>query len=349
MLNNVFAIATSLRQHLPFSVDPDLDIAPYYHNHVAAITGAGSGMGRELAVHLAKMGCHVALSDINAEQLIQTKEMLVNYDIKATTTVLDVSDNKAVEAWADNVMAEHGKVNFIFNNAGVALYSTVEGSSISELEWVMDINFWGVVYGTKAFLPLIKNSVKQSEIDISANKSNSNDKNKKSRQFKEHGHIVNISSLFGLTAQPSQSAYNASKFAVRGFTESLRQELDIQHCGVSATCIHPGGIKTNIANSARGNDSVKDIGMRGGRKSISSFNKFLKFDASEAAWIILHAAATNQPRCLIGSDAKMIDAVQRVFPSRYSKVLNDMNKLSRNLKGKKHSKNAANKAIVRSK
>ena len=329
MLKNVFSIATSLRQHLPFSVDPDLDIAPYYHNHVAAITGAGSGMGRELAIHLAKMGCHVALSDINAEQLIQTKEMLVNYDIKTTTTVLDVSDNKAVEAWADNVMAAHGKVNFIFNNAGVALYSTVEGSSISELEWVMNINFWGVVYGTKAFLPLIKNSVKESAVTD----------NSKSPQFKEHGHIVNISSLFGLTAQPSQSAYNASKFAVRGFTESLRQELDIQHCGVSATCIHPGGIKTNIANSARGNDSVKDIGMRGGSKAISSFNKFLKFDASDAAWVILHAAATNQSRCLIGNDAKMIDAVQRVFPSRYSKVLNDMNKLSRKLKGKNHSKN----------
>ena len=234
-------------------------------------------------------------------------------------------------------MAEHGKVNFIFNNAGVALYSTVEGSSISELEWVMDINFWGVVYGTKAFLPLIKNSVKESEVAA---------KNSKTRQFKEHGHIVNISSLFGLTAQPSQSAYNASKFAVRGFTESLRQELDIQHCGVSATCIHPGGIKTNIANSARGNDSIKDIGMRGDLKSISSFNKFLKFDASDAAWVILHAAATNQPRCLIGSDAKMIDAVQRVFPSRYSKVLNDMNKLSRKLKGKKHSKNAVDKAAI---
>ena len=337
MLNNVSAIATSLRQQLPFSTNTDNDIAPYYHNHVAAITGAGSGMGRELAIHLAKMGCHVALSDINAEQLIQTKELLVGYDIKVTTTVLDVSDNKAMQAWADNAMAEHGKVNFIFNNAGVALYSTVEGSSISELEWVMDINFWGVVYGTKAFLPLIKNSVKESEVAA---------KNSKTRQFKEHGHIVNISSLFGLTAQPSQSAYNASKFAVRGFTESLRQELDIQHCGVSATCIHPGGIKTNIANSARGNDSIKDIGMRGGRKSISSFNKFLKFDASEAAWVILHAAATNQPRCLIGSDAKMIDAVQRVFPSRYSKVLNDMNKLSRKLKCKKHSKNAVDKAAI---
>ena len=336
--SNVSTIANSLRQYLPFPSQQDHDITPYYANHVAAITGAGSGMGRELALHLAKMGCHLALSDINPEQLAQTKELLVGYDVKVTTTVLDVSDNKAVEAWADNVMAEHSKVNFIFNNAGVALYSTVEGSSIGELEWVMDINFWGVVYGTKAFLPLIKNSVKESEIDTGK-------KDSKPRQFNEHGHIINISSLFGLTAQPSQSAYNASKFAVRGFTESLRQELDIQRCGVSATCVHPGGIKTNIANSARGNDSISDLGMRSGSKAIRSFNKFLKFDASKAAWIILYAAATNQPRCLIGNDAKMMDAVQRVFPSRYGQVLNNINKLSRKLKGKKRAKSANRKAV----
>jgi len=323
MLNHVTAMATSLRQHLPFSSNhtslDDSDVASYYRNHVAAITGAGSGMGRELAIHLAKMGCHVALSDINPEQLAATKQLLTNYDVNVTMTVLDVSDNTAVEAWADSVMAEHGKVNFIFNNAGVALYSTVEGSSISELEWVMNINFWGVVYGTKAFLPLIKNSVKQS-------------------QFGEHGHIINISSLFGLTAQPSQSAYNSSKFAVRGFTESLRQELNIQNCGVSATCIHPGGIKTNIANSARGNESIHDIGMSTGPKAIRSFNKFLKFDANEAAWIILQAAATNQQRCLIGNDAKMVDAIQRVFPSHYSQVLNDFHQLSRKLKPRRHKK-----------
>ncbi len=333
MLNNVTAVASSLRQQLPFSSHQDQDIDSYYRDHVAAITGAGSGMGRELALHLAQMGCHLALSDINAEQLAQTKDLLVGYDIKVTTTMLDVSDNKAVEAWADEVMSDHGKVNFIFNNAGVALYSTVEGSSISELEWVMDINFWGVVYGTKAFLPLIKNSVKASAIDSS---SKANNQNKSSRQFKEHGHIINISSLFGLTAQPSQSAYNASKFAVRGFTESLRQELDIQQSGVSATCIHPGGIKTNIANSARGNDSIIDIGLS--NDAIKKFNKFLKFDASQAAWIILQAAATNQPRCLIGNDAKVIDALQRVFPARYSQVLNDVNKLSRRLKGKRPAK-----------
>ena len=323
MLNHVTAMATSLRQHLPFSSNhtslDDSDVASYYRNHVAAVTGAGSGMGRELAIHLAKMGCHVALSDINPEQLAATKQLLANYDVNVTMTVLDVSDNKAVEAWADSVMSDYGKVNFIFNNAGVALYSTVEGSSISELEWVMNINFWGVVYGTKAFLPLIKNSVKQS-------------------QFGEHGHIINISSLFGLTAQPSQSAYNSSKFAVRGFTESLRQELNIQNCGVSATCIHPGGIKTNIANSARGNESIHDIGMSTGPKTIRSFNKFLKFDANEAAWIILYAAATNQQRCLIGNDAKMIDAIQRVFPSHYSQVLNDFHQLSRKLKPRRHKK-----------
>ncbi|WP_227675774.1 SDR family NAD(P)-dependent oxidoreductase [Psychrobacter piscatorii] len=304
---------------------------PYYQNHVAAITGAGSGMGRELALHLAKMGCHVALSDINPEQLAQTKDLLVGYEVKVTLTVLDVSDNQAMQAWADSVMSDHGKVNFIFNNAGVAFSSTIEGASIEELEWVMDINFWGVVYGTKAFLPLIKNSVKQSEVT-------SDNQHDQPRQFKEQGHIINISSLFGLTAQPSYSAYNASKFAVRGFTESLRQELNIQKCGVSATCIHPGGIKTNIANSARGNNSTSTVGMPTGDKAIRSFNKLLKFDASEAAWIILHAAATNQQRCLIGNDAKMVDAIQRVFPSHYSEVINDITQLSRKLKPRRHKK-----------
>ena len=333
MLNNITTLATSLRQHLPFppSNYKNDDIAPYYRNHVAAITGAGSGMGRELALHLAKMGCHVALSDINAEQLAQTKDMLACYDILVTTTVLDVSDNQAMQAWADSVMSNHGRVHFIFNNAGVAFSSTIEGASIEELEWVMDINFWGVVYGTKAFLPLIKNSVKQSEMT-------SDHQDNQPRQFKEHGHVINISSLFGLTAQPSYSAYNASKFAVRGFTESLRQELNIQHCGVSATCVHPGGIKTNIANSARGNDSVSTVGMPTGEKAIRSFNKLLKFDASEAARVILHAAATNQQRCLIGNDAKMVDAIQRVFPSHYSQVLNDITKFSRKLKPRRTSK-----------
>lgn len=338
MLNNMTA---TLRQCLPFSTNhlpkflanatQNDDISAYYSNHVAAITGAGSGMGRALALHLATMGCHVALADINEEQLAQTQELLVGYDVEVTTTVLDVADKTAVDAWADSVMAAHGKVNFIFNNAGIAMYSTVEGSSIDELEWVMDINFWGVVYGTKAFLPLIKNSVKQSATNANAVFSEDN-------KALENGHIINISSLFGLIAQPSQSAYNASKFAVRGFTESLRQELDIQRCGVSATCIHPGGIKTNIANNARGNDSLSALGMRTGSKAIENFNKFLRFDANDAALIILQAAASGQRRCLIGNDAKMMDVVQRIFPAYYSTVLYRISKLSRQLKSKRRSK-----------
>lgn len=319
MLKTLAATSASLRQYLPTTSVATKDIAPFYQDHVAAITGAGSGMGRALAIHLAKIGCHLALSDINPEELTQTQEMLVDYDIKTTITVLDVADKEAVYEWANSVMADHNKVNFIFNNAGVALYSTVEGSSISELEWVMDINFWGVVYGTKAFLPLIKNSVNQSQADGAI----------------ENGHIINISSLFGLTAQPSQSAYNASKFAVRGFTESLRQELNIQCCGVSATCIHPGGIKTNIANSARGNDSISELGMGSSEKAIRSFNKFLKFDANDAAWVILQAAANDQSRCLIGNDAKVIDAVQRIFPSNYGTVLYRATKIARRLKTKR--------------
>ena len=343
MLNPILTMTAALRAHLPSTFRPhspnsgeDEDIRSYYAGHVAAITGAGSGMGRALALHLAQMGCAVALSDINAEPLAETQALLAGYGVKSTITVLDVSDKDAVYAWADSVMADHGKVNFIFNNAGVALYSSVEGSSIEDLEWVMGINFWGVVYGTKAFLPLIKNSVKLTEItDNGAD----NDK-EMTREFNEHGHIINISSLFGLTAQPSQSAYNSSKFAVRGFSESLRQELNIQRCGVSTTCVHPGGIKTNIANSARGNESIGELGMGTGSSAIEKFNKFLKFDANEAAWVILRAAATNQPRCLIGNDAKIIDALQRVLPTRYSHVVNDFIDISRKLKGSKSQKSA---------
>lgn len=332
MPNLITTTTAALRQHLPNSSMSDDDMASYYQNHVAAITGAGSGIGRALAIHLAKMGCHVALSDVNLKALAQTQELLVGFDVKVTTAVLDVSDKAAVNAWAQSVMVDHGKVNFIFNNAGVALYSTVEGSSVDEIEWVMDINFWGVVYGTKAFLPLIKNSVKQSKADAI-----------------EHGHIINISSLFGLTAQPSQSAYNASKFAVRGFTESLRQELDIQRCGVSTTCIHPGGIKTNIANSARGNDSIGDLGMGTSDKAIRSFNKFLKFDVNDAGWIILQATATDQRRCLIGQDAKIIDAIQRVFPAHYGAIVYRAAKLSHKLKLKRQSKSQFYISSVQSK
>lgn len=156
--------------------------------------------------------------------------MVKPYNVRVTSKKLNVANRDEVKAWAAETVQNHGSVNMIFNNAGVALGATVEGESYEDLEWVMGINYWGVVYGTKSFYHIKKTG---------------------------EGHIINTSGIFGLTSQPTQSAYNSSKFAVRGFTESLRQELDIEKCGVSALCVHPGGIRTNIANDARMNDSVK--------------------------------------------------------------------------------------------
>ena len=265
-----------------------------FNNKVAAITGAGSGIGQQLAVLLAKQGAHLSLSDINQQGLAKTVELLNSYPVKVTTTTLDVSDRDAVKAWADATVKDHGKVNLIFNNAGVALGSTVEGTDYADIEWLMSINFWGVVYGTKEFLPHLKAS--------------------------GDGHVINISSLFGLTAQPSQSAYNASKFAVRGFTESLRQELDIQKNGVSATCVHPGGIRTNIALAARMHDSIRTLGMEP-EKAGKQFNKLLRTPPEEAARQILKAVSNNDRRLLIGNDAKAIELMQRLVPSSYQKVM----------------------------
>lgn len=265
-----------------------------FNNKVAAITGAGSGIGQQLAVLLAKQGAHLSLSDINQQGLAKTVELLNSYPVKVTTTTLDVSDRAAMTAWAEATVKDHGKVNLIFNNAGVALGSTVEGSDYADIEWLMGINFWGVVYGTKEFLPHLKAS--------------------------GDGHVINISSLFGLTAQPSQSAYNASKFAVRGFTESLRQELDIQKNGVSATCVHPGGIRTNIALAARMHDSIRSLGMEP-EKAGKQFNKLLRTPPEEAARQILKAVSNNDRRLLIGNDAKAIELMQRLLPSSYQKVM----------------------------
>lgn len=265
-----------------------------FQNKVAAITGAGSGIGQQLALLLAKEGCHLSLSDVNEQGLIETVEKLKDTDVRVTIKKLDVADQVAVKAWAEETVQDHGFVNMIFNNAGVALASTVEGASYEELEWIVNINFWGVVYGTKEFLPFIKQT--------------------------GDGHIVNISSLFGLTAQPTQSAYNATKFAVRGFTESLRQELDMENCGVSALCVHPGGIRTNIANSAKMNDSLKTLGMNP-EKSAKSFNKLLRCPPEEAARQILEAVKKDKRRLLIGNDAKALDLLQRLLPTGYQKVI----------------------------
>jgi short-subunit dehydrogenase len=266
-----------------------------FKNKVAAITGAASGMGRTLALNLAARGCHVAISDVNEAGLAETAQMVAKLGVKVTTAKLDVSNREAVFAWADQVVAEHGKVNLIFNNAGVALAAHVETVKPSDFEWIMGINFWGVVWGTQAFLPYLRKS--------------------------GDGHIINTSSLFGLLSVPLNGTYNASKFAVRGFTEALRMELDMANCGVSATCVHPGGIRTNIAKTAR-IDSTTAKKISNMDAAMAKFDKMLNATTAEsAAQQIIRAVEKNQRRVLVGLDAKFMDKLVRLLGSWYQPLV----------------------------
>jgi short-subunit dehydrogenase len=252
-------------------------------------------MGRTLAVSLAGRGCHVALSDVNELGLAETVKLAATHGVKVTSKKVDVSKRDQVYAWADEVVRDHGKCNLVFNNAGVAHSATIEGTEYADFEWIVGINFWGVVYGTKAFLPHLRAS--------------------------GEGHVVNISSLFGLLSVPGQSTYNATKFAVRGFTEALREELEVTNAPVSATCIHPGGIKTNIAKSARMDPSLKDLGVKDPEASRRQFEKMFRVTAEDAADIILAGVQRNARRVLVGTDAKALDALQRLLPSSYQRVV----------------------------
>lgn len=270
-----------------------------FKGKVAAITGAGSGMGRELAIELAARGCHLALSDVNEAGLAETVELVSKAGVNVTSQVVDVADKAAVFAWADQVAKDHGAVNLIFNNAGVALGATIDGMEYDDLEWLMNINYWGVVHGTKAFLPYLKQS--------------------------GEGHIVNTSSIFGLIGVPSQSAYNSAKFAVRGFTEALRMELDMAGCGVSATSVHPGGIKTNIARAARMDKSVGDIGLDR-EKAAVKFEKNFITTANSAARTIIKAVEKNKRRVLVGPDAYVVDLLVRLMPTTYQRIVSSFSR-----------------------
>jgi short-subunit dehydrogenase len=265
-----------------------------FDNKVAAITGAGSGIGRALAGELARRGCHLALCDIDEAGLAETARRVAGRGLTVTTTPVDVADRDAVYAWADKVVADHGRVNLIINNAGVAIADTVEHMSYEDTEWLMGINFWGVVYGTKAFLPLLKES--------------------------GEGHVVNVSSVFGLTGIPSQSAYNAAKFAVRGLTEALRMELDIERCGVSATSIHPGGIKTNIAKNARVGESVSGFAVDP-EAAVQQIEKMFITSPEKAARQIIAAVQKNKRRAMIGPDAKALDVLVKLPPGVYHRLI----------------------------
>jgi NAD(P)-dependent dehydrogenase (short-subunit alcohol dehydrogenase family) len=256
-----------------------------FRGRVAAVTGAGSGIGRALARGLAARGAHLALSDINGASLAETVTLCEGLGVKITSHTVDVADRGAVYAWADQVVADHGRVNLIFNNAGVALAASIEAMSYEDFEWLMSINFWGVVHGTKAFLPHLKAA--------------------------GEGHVINMSSVFGLISVPGQAAYNAAKFAVRGFTDALRMELELNPCGVSCTTVHPGGVKTNIARNARVDPSVAAT-LSHPDAAADEFDKMARTTPESAARQILLGVTRDRRRVLVGSDAAVIDLVSRL-------------------------------------
>jgi NAD(P)-dependent dehydrogenase (short-subunit alcohol dehydrogenase family) len=265
-----------------------------FDGRVAAITGAGSGIGRALAHELARRKANLALSDIDETALAETVAQCEGLGVKVTAQRVDVADRDAVHEWAGAVVDAHGRVNLIFNNAGVALVATVEGMSYEDFDWLMGVNFWGVVHGTKAFLPHLKAS--------------------------GEGHIVNMSSVFGLISVPSQSAYNAAKFAVRGFSDALRIELDMMRCGVSSTTVLPGGVKTNIVRKARIDASAASL--TGGRqRGPEEFDKIAMTAPETAARQILSGVMADRRRVLIGADARFIDVVSRLPNSVYHQVV----------------------------
>ncbi|RTL26204.1 MAG: SDR family oxidoreductase [Burkholderiales bacterium] len=267
-----------------------------FKNKVAAITGAASGMGRTLAVELARRGCHLALSDVNEADLAKTAELAGQHGVRVTIARLDVANREAVYAWADQVVRDHGKVNLIFNNAGVALTTLLEHVKISDFEWIMGINFWGVVYGTQAFLPHLKAS--------------------------GDGHIINTSSLFGLMSVPSQGTYNSSKFAVRGYTEALRMELELEDAPVSATCVHPGGIATNIAMAGKVDPIMEKVTGLSEEKQKRRANKAISTTTPESAALqILAAVERNDRRVLVGYDAKLLDKLVRLIGASYQALI----------------------------
>jgi len=253
---------------------------------VAVVTGAASGIGAELARQLAAKGCDLALADRNAAQLAAVAAEARARGVKVTEHVLDVSDRKALAALPDAILAEHGRVTLLINNAGVALMGRFDQIPLADFEWLMDINFWAPVRLTHAFLPTLLKQPK--------------------------AHIVNISSVFGLLAPPGQAPYVASKFGVRGFSESLRHELDGTR--VKLTVVHPGGIKTAIAANARIPSTI-DPALA--EEATKKFATMFLTSAKSAAATILRGVEKQAPRVLIGPDARVIDTVQRLSPARY--------------------------------
>jgi NAD(P)-dependent dehydrogenase (short-subunit alcohol dehydrogenase family) len=268
--------------------------SPSYAGATAVVTGAGSGIGRALALELAGKEVNLALSDVDTVGLSETVsrcENAVKGSAKARGFRVNVADREAVLSHAEEVASEFGRVDLVFNNAGVALTATVEEMRWEDFDWLMGINFWGVVHGTKAFLPHLISS--------------------------GDGYLVNISSVFGFIGVPTQSAYNAAKFGVRGFTEALRQEMIMERRPVTVCCVHPGGIRTNIARNSR--TSTLDEAEK--QTMADDFDRIARTSPERAARTILRGMERRRPRILVGPDAYAIDAMEHLLGARYQALV----------------------------
>ena len=260
------------------------------NGRTAVITGAAGGIGRAIAVSLARRGCNLALADIDEAGLAGTAELVSGNGINVSRHRLDVSDRAAVAGFPDIVANEHCGVDVLVNNAGVAVGGTFEQVADEDFEWLFEINFWGVVRMTRAFLPLLRAS--------------------------EDACVVNLSSVYGIIAPPEQVAYSASKFAVRGFSEALRHELESSGIGVSV--VHPGGVATSIVKNARVPAGVTEDEIARRHKK---YQKLLRLPPEIAGETIVRGIERRDSRILIGSDAKVISLIARLFPVTYWKVL----------------------------
>lgn len=256
----------------------------------AVVTGAGSGIGRATAIALASRGCHLAVADLNPERLAETQRLVSRAGLRVSVHRLDVADRAQVQSLPADVLAHHPGVDLVFNNAGVGLGGTYEQVTDDDVAWVMGVNFWGVVWMTRAFLPLLKAS--------------------------DDARLINVSSVFGMVAPAGNVAYSASKFAVRGFSEALRWELEGTRVGV--TVVHPGGVATNIANDARVPEGVDEAEKQ---RKLTFANKRLRMPPAKAGEIIVRGVEARKLRVLVGWDAVAISVLTRLMPVRYWRVL----------------------------
>ncbi|WP_322991233.1 SDR family NAD(P)-dependent oxidoreductase [Limnohabitans sp.] len=255
---------------------------------VAVVTGAAGGIGAALALQLAEKGCHLALADVNGAGLAEVAAKAQAYDVKVSTLVLDMGQAESAQGLLDHVRAHHGRATVLINNAGVALGGQFEQVSEEDFDWLMSINFGAVVRLTRVFLPLLQQS--------------------------QAAQIVNMSSIFGIIAPPGQTAYSAAKFAVRGFSEALRHELEAGNSSVRMTLLHPGGVRTGIATSARLPASVTAQEIKLHQKN---WQKALRLSPEAAARRILRGIERREPRVLVGDDAVAASWIQRLLPVTY--------------------------------